>query len=194
MICASDANHREEGVDDLYFYRWTLYQCPACKRPTLLEEYSSTEDCNVLDDQPIPVRTTVLYPAAGRLLPYLPENVASEYNSAIKIRAHDPNAFAVCARRGLEAACADHEAKGKTLAKQLLNLASRGLFPATIAEASDSVRLVGNIGAHSSRGHVSQYEASVLLSLLTSVLEYLYVAPALVRELSDAISDSTKKH
>lgn len=193
MVSMSSAHFREEIVGDYYNYRWSLYRCAACMKPTLVEEYSTTEDYNQFDDQPIPVRTTVLYPGADRIVPYLPDNVATEYRSAIKVRVHDPNAFAVCARRSLEAACADHEAKGKTLAKQLQDLASRGLLPSTVAEASKGVRDVGNTGAHSSMGNVSQYEASVLLSLLTSVFEYLYVAPALVKELSEAIEDSVKK-
>jgi hypothetical protein len=75
------------------------------------------------------------------------------------------------------------EAKGKrTLAGQLKQMAVDGKLDKNLAEWADTVRLLGNAGAHPNElEQVSQNEADELARLISSIVEYLFVVPARVK-------------
>ena len=178
----------EEGVDDKYWWRYYLYQCPACKDVTLLLEYSTTEEYFGYDE--LPVHTSFLYPPKPDV-DYLPDSVRKEVTSALSVRRTDGNAFAVLVGRALESVCADFSAEGKTLYHQLEDLAGRGLIPGNLMDATKQIRLVRNMGAHASIGTVSERDVNILDTLLRTVLEYLYKAPALIAELNKSVKGSS---
>jgi hypothetical protein len=76
----------------------------------------------------------------------------------------------------------DEAQKQRTLAAQLKQMSTDGTLNASLAEWADTVRLLGNAGAHPNELEpVSQQEADDLARLIGSIIDYLYVVPARVK-------------
>jgi hypothetical protein len=108
----------------------------------------------------------------------IPKDIQMTYQEAKKVKNISPTAFAVMARRTLEAICIDQSAEGKNLKDKLDNLSSRGIIPATLARMSHVLRGFGNAGAHAGSEKVTIHEAHVMEDFLLAVIEYVYIAPA----------------
>ena len=170
---------------------WTvslLYICSTCHRPTLVEQEYSLFTGNPFEQnakQPsieFECERTI-YPPLPPQFAYISEFLQKELLRALEIRHHSANAFAVQVGRVLEVVCTELGSQGKTLADQLEYLVSEGTLPGLIGTASNHIRVLRNVGAHSSLGEVTKDEADSLYQLLLVVLEYVYVVPCLLREL-----------
>lgn len=107
----------------------------------------------------------------------VPSPIREIYGEAIRIRSLAPNAFAVQIRKALEALCEDRNAVGPNLATQLEDLATKNEIPSVLVELADTVRLVGNLGAHSGSQAVHQLQAYELDEFFRVLIEYVYIAP-----------------
>ena len=122
------------------------------------------------------------FPKSGHLPSSVPEVISKAYEEAYRIRAIAPNAFAVQIRRALEAVCVDRgETKGN-LATKLKNLSNKGEIPPVLSEASDILRLLGNIGAHGLSESVHPLQAYALDDFFRVIIEYLYIAPSKIED------------
>jgi hypothetical protein len=122
------------------------------------------------------------FPKSGHLHSSVPEVISKAYEEAYRIRSVAPNAFAVQIRRALEAVCADRgETKGN-LATKLKNLSNKGEIPPVLSEASDILRLLGNIGAHGLSESVHPLQAYALDDFFRVIIEYLYIAPSKIED------------
>lgn len=119
----------------------------------------------------------LIYPKHG-LDNSVPKAIREIYEEAARIKEVAPNAFAVQIRRALEALCSDRKAKGQTLALQLKDLAIKNEIPPILAEVTDTLRLIGNIGAHGISESVHQLQAYRLDDFFRVIVEYVYVAPS----------------
>ena len=153
-----------------------LVGCLSCSRVSLVlwEETSYWH--------PDDYRRTLLYPAPFELSKGIPAEVGEAWLSAEKVRRIDTNAYGVMLRRVLELACEDRSAEGDTLAKQLGDLAKKGEIPSKLVGVAKGLRVLGNVGAHASAGSLSAEAAPALHALIRAILDYIYVAPALVQE------------
>jgi len=107
----------------------------------------------------------------------VPEHISKIYEEAIRIKNIAPNAFAVQIRKGLEAICKDRGTKKKYLTEQIKELAEKGEIPSNLVEASDVVRLIGNIGAHANNQEVHPMQAFAINDFFKMLIEYIYVSP-----------------
>ena len=122
------------------------------------------------------------FPKSSRLPSSVPEVITQAYEEAYRICSIAPNAFAVQIRRALEAVCADRgETKGN-LATKLKNLSNKGEIPPVLSEASDILRLLGNIGAHGLSESVHPLQAYALDDFFRVIIEYLYIAPSKIED------------
>ena len=130
---------------------------------------------------PIPdndfAKVELLWPEVG-LHRSVPKKVSEIYAEAARIRRIAPNAFATQIRRALEAICEDRKAKPGPLVQRLLDLAARGEIPPTLAELSDTLRTIGNTGAHATDSRVEQWQVYSIDEFFRAIIEYLYVAPS----------------
>jgi hypothetical protein len=117
------------------------------------------------------------YPEASRLHTSVPQSIRDAYLEANRIREIAPNAFAVQIRRALEALCEDRSAKGRSLAEKLKDLSTRNEIPPVLAEITDVLRIIGNIGAHGIGESVHPLQAYAINEFFMAVIEYVYVAP-----------------
>jgi hypothetical protein len=130
----------------------------------------------------------LVWPDAGFLPPSVPEKVRSCYEEAARIKNLAPNAFAVQVRRTLEAICEDRGATKGPLHKSLKDLAARGHIPPVLAEMTDVLRLLGNIGAHAAEQTVKPGHVRVIDEFLRAIVEYVYVAPSKIRKFRETLA------
>jgi hypothetical protein len=161
---------RGAGVP-IYNVTWRLFQCLECSCPTL-EQYHDEQ----VRDEPL---NEVLYPQPKQPLANLPPSVKRAYEAALKVRM-EPNAYAVQLGRTLEVLCKHEQAEGQSLAQKLQALADSNRIPQTLARMAEQVRLIRNLGAHADEDEVTKKDTLVIEKFVETILEYLYVAPAML--------------
>lgn len=135
-------------------------------------------------------RAELSYPTDGHLSIDVPQTIREVYDEAARIRVNAPNAFAVQVRRALEALCEDRAAKGHSLAEKLKDLSGRAEIPPVLAEMTDVLRLIGNVGAHGIGESVHPLQAYAIDGFFKAVIEYVYVAPAKLRAFKERAESS----
>ena len=107
----------------------------------------------------------------------VPSPIRTIYDEASRIKALAPNAFAVQIRRALEALCDDRNARGRNLFSQLKDLSKKNEIPSVLVDLADTLRLLGNVGAHSGNQSVHPLQAFQIDEFFRVLVEYVYVAP-----------------
>lgn len=133
------------------------------------------------------------YPQSARLHISVPQRIANVYEEASRIKEIAPNAFAVQIRRALEAVCEDRGVEKGTLQKKLNKLAKSGEIPPLLAEASEVLRLLGNIGAHGTEESVHPLLATAIDDFFRAIVEYTYVAPSKLKDFKSRVSRYMEK-
>jgi hypothetical protein len=86
------------------------------------------------------------------------------------------SATTVMVRRVLEGFSADHGVSHeKTLHRALQGLVERDVIDARLLEWADSLRLLGDLGAHFADEVVAEQDAADALDLIEAMLDYVYV-------------------
>lgn len=135
----------------------------------------------------------LVYPKTGELHGAVPEQIAYVYKEAHRIKEIAPNAFAVQIRRALEALCEDRGARSGNLQERVKKLAENGDIPPVLAEASDALRLLGNIGAHGIGESVHPLLAHAVDEFFRAIVEYVYVAPSKLQDFKNEMNRYSKK-
>ena len=138
-------------------------------------------------EDPSDWNATVLYPPEKRKLVGLPAKVHQEYEAAQRVAMIAPNAYAVLLGRVLDCVCSDRNAVGKSLSEKLNDLAGKQEIPKHLAEMAHKLRQLRNVGAHADLGSLTDSEIPVLEALCRAVLEYVYEAPRLLKEVQARI-------
>lgn len=107
----------------------------------------------------------------------VPEFICKSYDEAKKVKNVSSTAFVILIRRAMEFLCQDHCAVGKNLQQRLKDLHARGILPETLANMTDVIRDIGNIGAHDSKQEISFVEVGIIDDFFLATLEYVYIAP-----------------
>lgn len=169
--CVLDQHENEVG-------EWAtvmeVHQCPNCAGYTLSvygwEDSMSPEEAV----------TRVIYPQP-RDASALPPRVEVEYEKAQRVRAIDPDYFAVGIRRTLEAVCEERgiprQNSRDSLYARLQRLAKAGSLPDTFIGMADHLKDLGNLGAHPGEIALDRDDVEVAADFMEAILEYLYRAP-----------------
>lgn len=161
--------------------RWIVCPNPECKEYTLslqLYDYHYRAGDNATER--LIKAWNLIPPAQSKVFPdYVPYPIKNDYLEACMIRDLSPKASATLARRCLQGIIRDFwGVKGKNL-KQEIEAIKTKVDPLTW-KAIDSVRNVGNIGAHMEKDinliiDVEPNEASLLINLIETVIKEWYV-------------------
>jgi hypothetical protein len=154
-----------------------LLQCPACLRVTLVETDWIPPDIDESEEG-----WHILYPVVESSPLGLPSDVRKAYEAARQVSHIDSNAFAVLLGRVLDKVCIDRKAAGASLYDRLISLANNGEIPPHLAQMAHQLRQLRNIGAHADLGELTRYEVPILDALCRAVLEYVYTAPAMIKQ------------
>lgn len=153
---------------------YSVLQCPACKKINIVSYY-----WNDYMDEESYIEYDILYPQNNNIPIGLPDNIASTFKAAEKVKSIDVNAYATLLRRLLELVCIDRKAIGATLALMLKDLADKNEIPEKLVKVAKGLKDFGNIGAHAGIGELSENEIPIVKDLTLSILEYIYSAPHL---------------
>jgi hypothetical protein len=178
-----DINREFMGEIDNYYY---LTECKTCNGICLFSDWEASDNPGDLQ------KATLLYPAPRALGEAIPKEIRKSYEEARKVEKISPNAFAVLIRRSLELLCKDQKAKGNNLKEQIADLSERGIIPKPLVAMAETLRFIGNIGAHKIEVNIDLEETSAIDDFLVAMLEYVYVAPDKIKKLRDSISMKSK--
>lgn len=195
--CGNTTPHKElnsvKVVDEVEFdgrsYDYTgwfdLWQCSTCDTPSL---YVVTEDDFSGDptEKYFNIANRV-YPVEKKLDQVVPEKVRNDYLRARKVKKIDSGAFAVLIRGCLERICVEQNASGNSLKKKIDDLAKRDIIPKNLASMAETLRFLGNLGAHATDYEFGWQEVDAMDEFLVAVIEYVYVAPQKVQKLAETI-------
>jgi hypothetical protein len=170
--------------DDFIDFDVTYYltRCKTCFRISLFWDSEIDEAQGKLSE------ATICYPRQNYFGDYIPDTIIKTYKEAKRIKNISPTSFAVMIRRGLEFLCIDKKAKGRTLNKQLEDLGKRGIIPQTLFEMGDTLRFLGNQGAHATNYEIGITEVQAMDDFFIAMIEYVYIAPAKLNRLKEAIN------
>ena len=149
--------------------------CEGCEQVLLYGKFPGHREADVLPD------AELLWPERRELPSVVPERIRAIYREASAVRDASPNAFAVSIRRALEAVCEDRHAVGSSLAKRLEVLAERGDVPPLLAEMTEVLRVLGNLGAHADTDVRSEHVLAID-DFFRTVVSYVYVGPTKLQE------------
>lgn len=163
-----------QPISQYYF----LMKCETCSEPSLYGNWELVDDPEDLKE------AKLLFPTLEELSSVVPESVRIGYRKALRVKKIDPDAFAVNIRKGLEYICKDQKARGDNLFQQLQDLAKRNVLPSVLADATDVLREIGNIGAHASEKEVGPELAETADDFFKLMIEYVYVLPSRLGDIS----------
>ena len=191
--CKVRASYEYEDDDEydsryIYTFKWHILQCPACSRPLFLETVKTS--AIFADEEPF-LKEKVLFPLERNLgyLGAVPDDVRRSYEAALKVQNIEPNAFAVLVGRTLEIICRQEKASGKRLMDKLDFLANSGRIPQVLAQMSQNLRLLRNLGAHIDEDgdEVDKKDIPFIIEFVDAILEYLYIAPIKISRIEKRI-------
>ena len=131
----------------------------------------------------------LVWPRNAELPESVPPAVRTRYTEAWRVQHQSPSSYAVQIRRALEAICNDRGLTKGSLQQRLRALESDGHFPSLIADISNALRVLGNLGAHDSDRELTIYDTARIDECFRAILDYLYIMPArlaAIRSLTDA--------
>ncbi|WP_460514554.1 DUF4145 domain-containing protein [Cyclobacterium sediminis] len=188
MKIIGNVNDTESDVDPEYgpIGEWgttySVLECPACNKPNIVS-YEWHDGMESEDE----ITYKTLFPLDKNIPIGLPEKIKKAFQAANKIKTVDVNAYVILLRRLLELVCIDRNAKGKTLALMLKDLADKNEIPEKLVNVAKGLKDFGNIGAHAGIGELSEKEIPIVTALSTAILEYVYSAPYLATLAEDKL-------
>jgi hypothetical protein len=185
----SEADAYDSDGEFLFTYEdyYYLTCCGTCKGVSIYTDWEMSDKAGELKS------ANLLYPHEPKLDQTIPEIVKKSFEEARRVERISPNAFAVLIRRSLELLCKDQNAKGTNLKDQISDLSNRGVIPQTLMKMANTLRFVGNLGAHEIDFDFERQETQAMEDFLLAMLEYVYVAPSRIKSLEVSISKKTKK-
>lgn len=167
----------DEGDDYLGVEEWSFYMCPTCKEPTLICWYWQQKNREIVSD----LGRSIAYPDNFFDAENVPEKVRRAFMAAAATKSVDTAVSLIAWRRVLELICKDLSAEGKTLNDKILDLSSKNIFPKTLEDASNLIRILGNNGAHDNPEGINIYNVE---SLVRHIVNYVYILPQKIRDIS----------
>lgn len=165
-----------------YRGRIKIITCPnvECRKQTISLTISSCDNYGLNEQAPFYSARLIPESSAKPFPSYIPEAILHDYNEACLIQEKSPKASATLSRRCLQGMIRDFWGiKKDRLFDEIKDL--EGKVEESTWEAIDSVRKVGNIGAHMEKDvdliiDVDSDEAALLIWLIETLFEDWYIA------------------
>ncbi len=177
----------------------SLFQCGKCGTNLLYStrsdvpvsvdqlDFHSPDEVAELDPNQFQELSTLEWPTKKephQLTASVPENIRKIYEGALKVKALNPDAFAVQVRRAIQAICIDkgaseYDKDGRPvdLLDNLRELSANRVFAADLTDVLHQLRYLGNVGAHSTDETVKPGVADLVDELFNLLVEYIYEIP-----------------
>ncbi|MBE5923955.1 MAG: DUF4145 domain-containing protein [Lachnospiraceae bacterium] len=157
----------EESAINIYFYK-----CPNCGEYIINAKGIGSK----VEDVDVPIRPLS---AAKQYPEYIPKSIRQDYEEACAIVKLSPKASATLSRRCLQGMIRDYwEISEKNLYEEINSL--KGKIQPDLWEAIDSLRQLGNIGAHMEKDinmivDIDEDEADNLIKLIELLMKEWYI-------------------
>ena len=181
-LVGRDISTWDEGDGYYGVEEWSFYMCPTCKEPTLLCYYWQQKDGSITSK----VGRSIAFPNNLFDDKSVPEIIRRALQAASETKSVDVAISLIAWRRVIELICKDLNAEGRNLYERITDLSSKNVFPSTINDASHLIRMLGNEGAHSESETISRTSIYGIESLVKNIIEYVYILPQKVREISSS--------
>ena len=165
-LIGRDVSTWDEGDDYVGVEEWSFYMCPTCKEPTLVCWYWQQKGNEITSD----LGRSIAFPDNLFDSRCVPEIIRKAFMAAAATKSIDQAVSLIAWRRVLELTCID--------------LSSKNIFPQTLKEASNLIRVLGNDGAHSEELDPSRINITNVESLVRHIIEYVYVLPQKISDIS----------
>lgn len=175
-----DPWERGEWITEYIPYTYYVIQCSVCNHLSILRaflDYESDELIDLLQKYPLPNDYSEDIPIAIR----------ETYLEAAGIRTKAPHGYVTLIRKTLELICAEKGAIGRNLYEKLNDLANKGILPSNLSEIANLLRIFGNEAAHASGKRISVLDTNVIDQLFRAIVDYLFVLPARIVELTESL-------
>ena len=176
-LCAvdSDVEYMDaDGHSGIEPATYTLFRCDGCTRISLYIHSAFNNPQSEFGEQAFPQTLNDIRGA--------PTTVQQAYFQAKHIKNTSQVAYAILARRVLDAIAQDKCPGERNLAQALQALAIRGEIPSFLADTMKHIRLFGNAAAHDAAFPISEIHVEMIDSFLEILINHLYVAPASLQE------------
>lgn len=130
----------------------------------------------------------LVWPVIHELPDYVPKSIRQCYAEALQIRSRSPSGFAVLIRKALDLLCDDRGAPRGSLLRRLTYLVQNGELPRLLAETTNVLRILGNVGAHARDTQVVRERLHLIDQFFLAVMEYVYITPVRLKHIHTAIS------
>lgn len=160
-----------------YFF---VVKCLSCQEISFFNDWEESNNLGNLAD------ANVLYPKSKIKLESLPLSVQESYREAVKVRSRSVVAFSILIRRALEIICIENQAPRGDLQGKILFLARKFNFPIVIMEAANSLRILGNINAHTSIVTMS-VNPQLLEDTFLIIVDYIYGIPEKINKIKGEV-------
>jgi hypothetical protein len=167
---------------------YTFSRCTICDGMALREHPGDWTTPKKIGDErltsDIPFRQ--LWPPTTSFSSEVPKRIRTIYDEARRVRRQSPSSFVVQLRRSFEALVKDRQAEGRTLYAQVQWMIDHDQLPNVFAEMMQVARMIGNLGAHDAEKDVTDLDAEVSDQFFRAIIEYIYIAPALLERVKTA--------
>jgi len=171
-ILSSSSFYEEESGVTLVVY---LLKCPICSLPICAigeVELGGTREEPEWEEGPL----DRVWPYPKKYFSDLPISVKQSLEEAEKCFSVNANlACSVMCRRTLESLCVDLGVLNKSLPDKLQELKTKGVIDGRLAEWGETLRQMGNIGAHASDNRIGKQDARDILDFTIAICEYVYM-------------------
>lgn len=181
-LIGRDVSTWDEGDDYVGVEEWSFYMCPTCKEPTLVCWYWQQKGNEITSD----LGRSIAFPDNLFDSRCVHETIRKAFMAAAATKSIDQAVSLIAWRRVLELACKDLGADGKNLYEKITDLSSKNIFPQTLKDASNLIRVLGNDGAHSDDPEPRRVNIANVEALVRYIIEYVYILPQKISDISKA--------
>lgn len=180
-LVGRDLSTWDEGENYIGVEEWSFYMCPTCKEPTLVCWYWQQKDNEITSE----IGRSIAFPNNLFDDRSVPEIIRKAFIAAAATKSIDQAVSLIAWRRVLELTCKDLGASGKNLYEKITDLSSKNIFPQTLKDASNLIRVLGNDGAHSDEKEPSRISVANVEALVRYIIEYVYILPEKISNISN---------
>ena len=161
--------------DSIDHEKWFIFECPVCRRPVVLYEYTCDMDSLSLSDSAIETK----YPSVPILSGNIPLGIYNSYMAAVKTKGINYEVCLQSLRSVLERICKDKGESEGLLNVKIEKLIKNKILPAMFADACWIIRKLGNEAAHGDNIEHYEYEVEQVITYISEIINYLYCLPAM---------------
>ena len=174
---SKDLDFREVDIDFIYTYE--LFACPVCHKVTLRQVYTDEFMCYPAgrDSYEYDDEKTILYPVSSLECSAIPQKIKDAFEAALKVKGIDKHVSLMALRRTLEMILKDKGAEKWGLKNMIEEIASKGILPDSLREASSFAKILGDTAAHDKDLEIDQNDVESIAGFIGYIIEYLYVVP-----------------